>query len=243
MKMKKAVNMWKLDLPELYQMLVIMLIAEIFGIVLVRIIVSVDPAVEGYPLLGSFFAMCLGMFVKVMSCGFSYGSKFNLAVSMGCTRKIFFAVHWIGTILFVFIEIVTVLILGLLETGLGKIMYADTFLSEGLNLLPYLMDYRVIIALLLFVPAFGVFIGILMLKFQTKVLWALWVIWMTVFLGGAKVSDVISENPDSMLANIVVSVFTFFKTITGPVLLLLFFAVCAVMFVVSAALLQKQEVR
>lgn len=241
--MKKVVNMWKMYLPELYQMLVIMLIAEIFGIVLVRIIVSVDPTVEGYVVLGSFFAICLGMIVTVMSCCFSYGAKFNLAVSMGCTRKEFFSAHWIGAILFVFVEIAAVLILGLLETGLGRIMYADTFLSEKLNLLPYLMDYRVVIALLLLVPAFGIFIGSFILKFQTKVMWALWVVWMSAFLGGAKISDVISKNPDGVLANIVNGIFHFFKTVTGPVLVLLLLAVCAVMFVISAMLLRKQEVR
>lgn len=240
--MKKVVEMWKFYLPELYQMLAIMLVAEIFGIVLVKIIVSVD-STDGYVMLGSFLAMCFGMFVTVMSCSFSYGSKFNMAVSMGCTRKAFFSVHWIGTILFVFIEIAAVLILGLLETGLGRIMYANTFLSEELNLLPYLMDYRVITGLLLLVPAFGIFIGSLIMKFQTKVLWALWAVWMAAFLGGAKISDAISENPDGMPASIARGILDFFKTITGPVLILLFLAICAVMFAVSALLLRKQEVR
>lgn len=241
--MKKAVNMWKLYLPELYQMLVIMLIGEVFGIVLVRIIVSVDPTVNGYVSLGSFISICLGMFVTVLSCIITYGTKFNLAVSMGCTRKEFFSVHWIGTILFILIEIVAVLIFGLLETGLGKIMYANTSLSEELNLLPYLMNYKVITALLLFVPAMGIFAGSLVMKFQMKAFWALWAVWMFLFLGGAKVSELISENPDGRLADVVSGVFAFFKGLTGPAIVLLLLVIFAVVFGISAILVRKQEVR
>lgn len=241
--MKKAVNMWKLYLPELYQMLVIMLIGEVFGIVLVRIIMSVDPTVEGYAVLGVFIAMLLGMLVTVISCIFSYGAKFNLAVSLGCTRKEFFFAHWTGTILLVLIEIAALLIFGLLETGLGKIMYANTFLSEELNPLPYLMNDKVIIALLLFVPAIGIFVGSLLMKFQMKAFWVLWGVWMILFLGGVKVSELVSENPNGKLANVVSGVFSFFKGMTGPVLVLLLLVIFAVMFGISAILVRKQEVR
>lgn len=240
--MKKAVNMWKLYLPELYQMLVIMSVCEVVGIVLVRIIMSVDPTVEGYAMLGTFLAMLLGMFVTVISCIFSYGTKFNLAVSMGCTRKEFFFAHWIGTILIVLIEIAALLIFGLLETGLGKIMY-NTFLSEELNLLPYLMNDKVIIALLLFVPEIGIFVGSLVMKYQMKAFWVLWAIWMIFFLGCVKISELISEDPEGKLADVVSGVFSFFKEMTGPVLVLLFLVIFAVMFGISAILVRKQEVR
>jgi len=241
--MKRAVNMWKLYLPELYQMLVIMLIGEIFGIVLIKIIVSVDSTIEGYAVLGTFVAMFLGIIVTLISAVFSYGAKFNLAVSMGCTRKEFFLSYWGGSLLFVAIEIAAVLVFGILETGLGKIMYANSLLFEEVNFLTYLMDYRVIAGLLLMVPAVGIFVGALTLKFQTKAIWAMWVVWMVACLGGAKVHDIISENPDSILADVAGSVFHFFKTVTGPVLILLFLAVCAIMFAISAILLHKQEVR
>lgn len=241
--MKKAVNMWKLYLPELYQMLVIMLIGEIFGIVIVRIIVSVDSTVKGYAVIGSFIAICFGMFVTMLACIFSYGTKFNLAVSMGCTRKEFFFAHWTGTFLFVLIEIVAVLIYGLLETGIDRMMYANTFLSEELNLLSYLLNYKVIIALLLLVPACGIFAGSLLMKFQMKAFWVLWALWMLVFLGGAKVGDIISENPNGRLAGVVNTIFDFFMTMTGPMLVLLFAVICMVMSVISAILVHKQEVR
>lgn len=243
LNLKKIVDTWKLYLTELYQILLIMLIGGVFGVVVVRIGVSVDSTVEGYVIIGAFIAVCLGMFVKLMSDIFSFGSKFELAISMGCTRREFLSVYWVENVLFAIVEIAAAILFGILETQLGRILYAGTSLSVSLNLTSFLLNYKVITGLSLLVPAVGMFLGTFMLKFQRKAFWVLWAIWMTAFLGCGKISNIVTKNPDSMLSNIIKGIPALFKTIAGPVWILLFIAVCAVLFLVSAVLLRRQEVR
>ncbi len=241
--MKKFLNIWKLDLTELYQMLLFMLAGGVFGIVFVKIIVSVDSTAEGYPVVGALIAMVIGLFFTVLADIFSFGSKFNLAVSMSCTRKEFFMMYWIENTSLIAIEIAAVLGFGFLETQIGRILYANTSLTEEFNALPYIMDFRIIAALVLLLPAIGMVFGACILKFQVKAVWAIWILWMSGFLGLGKISDRISQNPNSPFARILLGIPPFFKTVPVPALVGLFAAAAIFLFMVSFLLLRKQEVK
>ena len=237
-------KLWKLYFPDLRQELIAMLAGGIFGIIVTMCFMKfLDTASsEGYITLGSFIALWIGICMTAFTNFFSFPQKFNLAVSMGCTRKNFFLCYWIVNTLFTAAEILFVMGLAFAETGLGRILYADSFLMDDINLIPVLADYRVVTSILLFVPIFGMLLGILYLKFQVKAFWALWAFWMLFSLTGSKISKAISANPDSIPARIISGIGNIFMTMGSHMALPLILAVSILLFAISAILLRRQAV-
>ncbi len=236
---KRIKDIWKLSISELYITLGTAFACGFFGIILTLVIVRLDDTVTTYAPLGSFLAVIFSLLFSLIFGAFAYGNLFNTAVTFGCTRKEFITASGITSLLNVAIDAVAVIVIYLIENALGKILYSG---MECENLLQYLIDYRIILGIILFLPVLRMFLGALILKFQTKAFWGLWAVWMLGCIGGPGVSKYMEKNPDSVAAEVIRKVMEFMTHMSGPVLLVVLLALVVVLLLVSVALLRKQSV-
>lgn len=123
---------------------------------------------------------------------------FNVEISMGVTRKQFFISYLITSFCASMIGMILLIGLNALENTLLRTIYAD--LTEEINFLPYLIRWAVPTAALIAVV--GGFCGALLIRFGRKAFWIMWALWMFGCLGIPKISDAVTENPESVYGQI-----------------------------------------
>lgn len=184
--LKRIWNVWKFNLSELYTTILSGLGGWIFGVLLVAVVLNFDKSATSCAIMGTFVAVLIGIFINLFMGIMSYGYSFNTAVSMGSTRKEFIIADGATAYINLVIEVAVVLILHSVEMALCAALYPA---KECEDLLGILGNYRIVLGIILFVPAIRMFCGALILKFQKKAFWTLYALFMITFLGGTKSAD------------------------------------------------------
>ncbi len=184
--LKRIWNVWKFNLSELYTTILSGLGGWIFGVLLVAVVLHFDKSATSSAIMGTFMAVLVGCFINILMGIMTYGYSFNTAVSMGSTRKEFIIADGATAYINLTIEIAVVLILHSAEKALCAALYPA---KECEDLLKILGDYRIVLGIILFVPAIRMFCGALILKFQKKAYWTLYALFMISFLGGTRFVD------------------------------------------------------
>lgn len=237
--MKMIGRVWRLSLDELRMTAVGMLVAAVFGMVLVAIIVYVDS--ESYALMGGFLAALLWAVVNVFVIASTFERRLSVAVGMGRTRREFFLCRIAVIALNTALELLLLWGIDLVERGLSSLLY--TGLSCEFDMMPYLLKPGMIAGLLLLVPAVGMLLGMLLTRFQRKAFWGIWLLWMLGSLGLPKIMHMVHDNPDSLAVRIMNGIMQTVSTM-GVYAGLGAALVCSlVMLAVSYLMLQRQEVR
>lgn len=111
---------------------------------------------------------------------FSFGVKFNMALTMGITRKNF----TIGYVVVTGSQIAGVWLLINACHAVEKIIYETFFPEKTLeNILSLGQQMSYVVPGLLLLLAVEVFFGVIILKFGMKGYWVIWIIWVLVFTG------------------------------------------------------------
>lgn len=211
---KRIFDTWKLNISELYGILAVIFGAEIFGIIVVAIILHFDETATTCATLGTMMAVFAGALMNIVFGIVAFSYSFNTMVSWGSTRKEFLIVDSIIAYLNLAIEMVALLILYFLETMLYKILYAD---RECEDIIVFLADYRIILAIIFILPTIRMFCGALVLKFRKKASWFLWAMWIAVCVGLPNCISNAFEQPNSLSGKVVHSVGSFVTGLPGIV--------------------------
>jgi hypothetical protein len=136
--------------------------------------------------LGMLIAMAALVFMHFFGIIFSFVGEFNMAISMGATRR-----AYVGSYaLFNMAELagleLLLFVLGKIESALMRVIYPQR--EVILDLTQY-FQWKYLLAVIVGMTIVELFLGAVTLRFGMKAFWAIWAIWMFVTLVPAKLIE------------------------------------------------------
>lgn len=154
--------------------------AAILGIIMVIVIMAWDGTYEDYGKLGCFLVLVVGFIIFFVGGFFGEQSYFNLAMSMGKTRKAYLSVRYLMYAL----DVAIVLAISMVTGKIEDILYTSLYPNAVCELDVPLVDYPVLcVALVLLLPIVVLLGNLLFMKFGSKFAWTLWALWMIFAFG------------------------------------------------------------
>lgn len=194
---------------------------------------------ETYMYLGSFIALLISIMVYVIIGIFGYTADFNLAVSMGVTRKKFALGYWIQCFLSAVLMTGVTLLFYLVERNLYHRVFKDAVLDmndfSGSTIL------IVVLCIVVFAPVFRMLLGAFLMKFQKVGFWILWAVWMIICLGGSRLVHWINQ-PDTLVHKLFYSLLDSIQKFPQAVLLALGAGIVVISFFLTWLLIRRQRV-
>ncbi len=229
-----------INVNEFLQYGLIPLAGGIFGIIIVLIVMAVDGTGEDYGQIGTMLVQMFGMILLFFGGIFSVQSDFNLAVSMGKTRKYYVPSKYLMLVC----ETAVILIIMFVISRIEDILYPAIYPGAVCDLnVGGIFGYPGILAGVLFgLPMIVLLFGALLMRFAAKFFWVIWVLWMFLCMGVPRIASAASENPDTIPGKIGRTVIEFFSGFTSLKLLGLAAVVIAAGLAITFALFRKQRV-
>ena len=173
---------FRLRRDELLLGFIVMCLCFILGAGMMILIISVDSETLHIVPIGMVMALMGTIMTLFMAQVFSFGNRFNQALSMGRTRKIFMVADTLVTLGLHVVYVITLYILYFVEIGIYKIIFPTyTMKFDFLNRINWKYAVGGIIVLIIAELLFGE----LILKFGMKIFWIIWAMWM---LGTSSIS-------------------------------------------------------
>lgn len=144
-----------------------------------------------YALMGSFMAYMLYVMLAIWVGMVACGKDFCLMISMGRTRKEFLGTYVVANLINNMLAMGAILLIYVAESRIAEVLYPGMELAIDMG--AFLFDIRTIIATVLLVSAFKLLFGMLYLKFQMKMFWAVWALVMLAG-GGLRMFSRIKES-------------------------------------------------
>lgn len=199
---KTIKQIFRINGKELIPYIYVTAVAGLMGIMMTFVLMynknrDGHEAMSGYVTMGGIFALVLGAIVLFCS-AFSLQSHFNLAVSMGRTRKYFIPSQF----LLVAAGGVVVEAMVILITQIETVLYPLCF-GKGefeINLKDYILNPVLAPGLILGFSVLNLLIGSLLMRFGVKFFWVVWAIWMFCWLILPRLLRTAEDNPQSWQA-------------------------------------------
>ena len=171
---------------EVLQFLAVAFGSYVFGIIVMMIIRANTMEENECVTLGMLIAMAALVFMHFFGIIFSFVGEFNMAISMGATRR-----AYVGSYaLFNMAELagleLLLFVLGKIESALMRVIYPQC--EVILDLTQYL-QWKYLLAVIVGMTIVELFLGAVTLRFGMKAFWAIWAIWMFVTLVPAKLIE------------------------------------------------------
>ena len=163
---------------ELLQFLGIVAAGYLVGLGIVFIMVNVTDE-NAYATVGTMLAVNLFAFMHLFAISFSFMGEFNMAISMGVTRKSFAAGYALFNLLEIAVLELEIVVFGVLEKFLLKTAFPQAAVEVDMTTFftwKYLLGAMVVFTVL------EMFFGAVILRYGMKVLWILWAVWMIICL-------------------------------------------------------------
>jgi len=191
-------------------------------------------------MLGTAFSLMVMVFVSFFM-GCTTFQTYNLSITMGCTRKEFFISYYITTFIGILIQAVMVYIYYWLESLEIKFFYSEIMFEKGPEVIlfsPYML------LLIIFISSLTMIMGTSVLRFGKKVYIVFWVLWMALCIMPSKVEDAFEVGIDNAPIVIRTCINTIIPVINLPLAahIVLVLMISAVMFMISALLIRRQQV-
>ena len=153
-----------------------------FGVVTLVMFTVDDP--ESWVTMGTFGAL-FGTIMWFIVHFVKYYQQFQLALAMGRTRKGFLVSYAVRSLLYLALGYGLMLVLYRVELAVGTKLFAPWPLEVDPT---FLLDWRIITAVLFGTVILSMFIGTLYSYFSKKALAPMWFVWMTVCIGGPRLA-------------------------------------------------------
>ena len=183
-------------------------IGGVIGIIMTLFSMSMDGTGESYGKVGAFMVLVLGILFIFFTGIFSLPIDFNLAVSMGKTRKSYVPARFIILALDVLAVILIFIIFNAAEEALYTTLYPNAVCELDVGKL--LHNPALIAGTIFLLPTVNLLCGALLMRFPTKFVWVLWAIWMIVFTGGPKMITA-AEKKDSVFGQLGAAILWLFQ--------------------------------
>lgn len=171
---------------EVLQFLAVVFGSYVFGIIVMMIIQANTMEENECVTLGMLIAMIVLVFIHFFGIIFSFVGEFNMALSMGATRKSFVGSY----ALFNMVELagleLLLFVLGKIELALISVIYPQCEII--LDVTQY-FQWKYLLAVIVGMTVVELFLGAVILRFGMKAFWVVWAIWMFLTLVPAKLSE------------------------------------------------------
>ena len=184
----------------------------IVGMMIMLVILACGGMDGEYFEAGAAGAMILSVIMLLFSGIFSLKNDFDIAISMGKTRKYFVPAKYLMFVADCLTCGVIPIVISRVEAAVYKVFYPEIICGWELDVLfrnPFYWS-----GILLVAPVAIVLLGGLYLKFSTKFFWFFWAVWMLVWLGAPRLFSASEEKPDSLPGRMGAGVLQFFRQIT-----------------------------
>lgn len=170
---------------EVLQFLVAAFGGYVFGII-VMMIIRANTVEKECVTLGMLIGMIILVFMHFFGITFSFVGEFNMALSMGATRKSFVGSY----ALFNMVELagleLLLFVLGKIELALISVIYPQCEII--LDVTQY-FQWKYLLTVIVGMTVVELFLGAVILRFGMKAFWVVWAIWMFLTLVPVKLSE------------------------------------------------------
>lgn len=197
---EKIKNTWSQHSEELFAQFAMILIFGILGSLFMLFIVKVGMAGEEertWFLLGTVMAAVGCTMIGLIIGMLGYGANFNMMVSMGRTRKEFYIVNFVFSVINNLVTMAAILAFLAVEKGFGMLVYRDVEHYAATE--HVFLDFRVIIGYVLGMAVLRLILGALFLKFGNKLMWFFWGICMLIVIFSKSISKAIADKNAVMM--------------------------------------------
>lgn len=172
--------------------------AFVFGNILLTFVLRMDGEASGYFALGTVIAIIMAVLFGGIMGLVQIQQYFNIQVTMGSTRKAFFASYYLVTFLLNCAVGGILILLCAAENALNTVIYAGWKLE--FDLMPGLI--RGVVPAAALVTVISGFCGVMIMKFGRKASIILWCLWMFACLGGPQFMEAADEAPASLAGKV-----------------------------------------
>lgn len=214
--------------------------AGLLGIIIVLIIMAADGTGEDYGQIGAMFVLMFGAITLFFGGIFSVQSDFNLAISMGKTRKYYLPSRYLLLLAETMMILALAYIVGKVEDALYPTLYPGAvcdFRVSGFLNSPFLF-----LGIGLVVPVIILLFGVLLMRFSAKFFWILWALWMFGCIGAPRIASAAVHKPDSIPGKLGLALMEFSNGLSPLQISGMFAVVLLAVMVITFALFRKQRV-
>ena len=176
--MNSFLTQCKVRKAELLQLLGSVAGGYLVGLIIVFIVMNATKE-NSYAMVGTRLAVTVFALMHLFGISFSFMGDFNMAVSMGVTRKSFVAGYALFNLLEIAVLEVEIILFGMFEKFMLKTAFPQASMENDLTALftwKYLLGAMVVFTVL------EMLLGAVILRYGVKAFWVLWAIWMIVCL-------------------------------------------------------------
>ena len=219
---------------ELLQYLGIMAGAFVVGFIILLIVMGQTEENESAATAGTMMAVVLIVFIHFFATIISFVGQFNLAVSMGATRKNFVANYALFNMSEILLLEIGLVILGNLEKFIASRLFPNVVMEIDMT---KFFDWKYLLAAIVVLTVSEIFLGAVILRFGMKFFWVLWAIWMLAALLPLNISK--NEKLSGELAKIG---FMIGGKITPAGIVTAVSLVCLILIAITWKILKRQRV-
>lgn len=219
---------------------IISLFAGIIGIIIMLIIMAVAGEEEEYLAFGALMVAMISIVLILFAGVFSLHMDFNLAISLGKTRKYYVPAKYLLTVVNCLACTIISLLIGLFEEFLYAKLYPN---ARCLFSIDFLLKYpAVMVGVVLLIPMVVLLLGALFIKFGMKFFWICWVLWMLSFTVLPRMITAVAHKQDSFLAKTGSAIVQFFSGFNQTQAIIALIVAVVVGMAGAYLLLRKQRV-
>lgn len=168
----------KVRKTELLQFLGITAVGYLIGLIVVFIVMNVAKE-NTCATAGTMLAVIVFALMHLWGISFSFIGDFNMAVSMGVTRKSFAAGYALFNLLEIAVLELEIVVFGVLEKFLLKTAFPQAAVEADMT---NFFTWNYLSGVVVVFTTVEMFFGAVILRYGMKVLWILWAVWMIICL-------------------------------------------------------------
>ena len=165
---------YKVRKAELLQFLGITAVGYLIGLIVVFIVMNVAKD-NTCATAGTMLAVIAFAFIHLFGITFSFIGDFNMAISLGATRKSFVAGYALFNLLEIAVLELEIVVFGVVEKFLLENAFPQAVMEIDLT---NFFTWNYLTGVLVVFTAVEMFFGAVILKYGMKAFWVLWAFWM-----------------------------------------------------------------
>ena len=164
----------KVRKAELLQFLGITAVGYLIGLIVVFIVMNVAKD-NTCATAGTMLAVTAFAFIHLFGITFSFIGDFNMAISLGETRKRFVAGYALFNLLEIAVLELEIVVFGVVEKFLLENAFPQSVMEIDLTTF---FSWKYLLGTMLILETVELFFGAIILKYGMKAFWVLWAVWM-----------------------------------------------------------------
>lgn len=181
-KMSQFVKQIKRRTTETLQYLAIMAGGFLVGVAIVSAVALYfgDGKEEGIFQLGVILALVITVFLQGFGTIFSFLGEFNLAISMGQTRKSFVWAYEAVSVIQIVVMAAVAFLMGFVENGIYRVILPKAYME--VDIVANVFRLRYLIPGIFAIAVIEMFLQALLLRYGRRAFWGVWVAWMLLWM-------------------------------------------------------------